>query len=251
MAKFVRSNQKIIGGVCSGLSNYLNINPIILRIIFPVSNLFLCGIPVLIYLVLWVTIPSETIVFETKKTQTIDADTPKGNLSMQKPIVKQSWFKKFGFLSLGILALAISVGPLLLAPAGDARTFFGIWFVISAWPAIFIFIIGLILTSRQLSNSSVKTNSYSDRSSISPVQLIADKLGIKNKLGLNMITSGLIGLILFHILVFLTKVIFRDVEFIDMLGSFQQIVTWFLYIVIGLGFLITFIQYLIGNSKIK
>ena len=50
-------DEKIIGGVCSGLSSYLGIeDPVWLRIAFAVS-LFMAGTGVLIYIILWAAIP--------------------------------------------------------------------------------------------------------------------------------------------------------------------------------------------------
>ncbi|MBN8836687.1 MAG: PspC domain-containing protein [Sphingobacteriia bacterium] len=47
-------NNKILGGVCSGLANYMNIDSVILRILFVIF----IGITFVPYLILWVAIPS-------------------------------------------------------------------------------------------------------------------------------------------------------------------------------------------------
>ena len=49
-------DNRILGGVCGGMGIYLNIDPVILRIIF-VIILFGFGVGLLIYLVLWIVIP--------------------------------------------------------------------------------------------------------------------------------------------------------------------------------------------------
>ncbi|WP_205508175.1 PspC domain-containing protein [Longitalea arenae] len=54
------ADDKIIAGVCSGLANYFNIDPVIMRIIFVVL-LFTGGTGVLVYLILWVAVPSQSI----------------------------------------------------------------------------------------------------------------------------------------------------------------------------------------------
>lgn len=54
------ADDKIIAGVCSGLANYFNIDPVIMRIIFVVL-LFTGGSGVLVYLILWVAVPSQSI----------------------------------------------------------------------------------------------------------------------------------------------------------------------------------------------
>src|SRR6476660_7895253 len=47
-------NNKILGGVCSGIGNYMNIDPVIVRIIFVVTF----GVALIPYLVLWIAVPS-------------------------------------------------------------------------------------------------------------------------------------------------------------------------------------------------
>ena len=54
------ADDKIIAGVCSGLANYFHIDPVIMRIIFVVL-LFTGGSGMLVYLILWVAIPSQSI----------------------------------------------------------------------------------------------------------------------------------------------------------------------------------------------
>ena len=54
-----RSRQnRIFGGVASGLANYLSIDPIIVRILFVVS-VFFSGIGILLYLIMWIVIHEE------------------------------------------------------------------------------------------------------------------------------------------------------------------------------------------------
>ncbi|MDA8597130.1 PspC domain-containing protein [Candidatus Pacebacteria bacterium] len=51
------TDQAIIGGVCAGVANYLNIDPLIVRLLF-VGSIFLNGIGILIYIVLWLLVPA-------------------------------------------------------------------------------------------------------------------------------------------------------------------------------------------------
>ena len=49
-------DNRMLGGVCSGLGAYFNLDPWVFRIIFIITGIFfLSGL--LIYLILWVTIP--------------------------------------------------------------------------------------------------------------------------------------------------------------------------------------------------
>jgi phage shock protein PspC (stress-responsive transcriptional regulator) len=53
---FRDENNKVLGGVCSGLANYFNIDAVIVRIIFVV--LLFSGIGFLTYIIMWVAVPS-------------------------------------------------------------------------------------------------------------------------------------------------------------------------------------------------
>ncbi|MCK5170720.1 MAG: PspC domain-containing protein, partial [Bacteroidales bacterium] len=50
-------DNRILGGVCSGIANYLNIDPLIIRILFLVL-LFAFGVIAIIYIVLWALLPA-------------------------------------------------------------------------------------------------------------------------------------------------------------------------------------------------
>lgn len=53
---FRNPNDKVIGGVCSGVANYFDIDPVIVRLVFAV--LFLtAGIGLLAYILAWIIIP--------------------------------------------------------------------------------------------------------------------------------------------------------------------------------------------------
>lgn len=51
-------DDKLIAGVCGGLGKYLNIDPVIIRIILVVL-FFTVGSGILIYLIAWILIPLE------------------------------------------------------------------------------------------------------------------------------------------------------------------------------------------------
>ena len=60
MAKQLRRDMSnnVIGGVCSGLAKYLDIDPIAVRLAFLLAFLF-WGIGPLIYIIMWLLVPSE------------------------------------------------------------------------------------------------------------------------------------------------------------------------------------------------
>jgi phage shock protein PspC (stress-responsive transcriptional regulator) len=49
--------NKVLGGVCSGIANYFNIDPLVVRILW----IFLIGINILGYLILWIAVPSSSV----------------------------------------------------------------------------------------------------------------------------------------------------------------------------------------------
>lgn len=51
-------NTKVIVGVCAGIANYFNIDPVLVRIIWLVLLLFF-GIGLFAYLLLWVVMPEK------------------------------------------------------------------------------------------------------------------------------------------------------------------------------------------------
>ncbi|MFH0936371.1 MAG: PspC domain-containing protein [Candidatus Woesearchaeota archaeon] len=57
MKRLYRSGKdKIIAGVCGGIAEYFNIDPVIIRILL-ILSIFLWGFGVLFYLIAWIIIP--------------------------------------------------------------------------------------------------------------------------------------------------------------------------------------------------
>lgn len=54
------SNNKMIGGVCAGLAEYLDIDPTIVRIVWVLMVLF-AGFGILLYIILWLIMPKQQI----------------------------------------------------------------------------------------------------------------------------------------------------------------------------------------------
>jgi phage shock protein PspC (stress-responsive transcriptional regulator) len=64
--KLYRSvKDKMIGGVASGLAEYFDIDPTIIRVLFVIS-LFLGGTGIIAYIVLWVVVPERPLAFNTE-----------------------------------------------------------------------------------------------------------------------------------------------------------------------------------------
>ena len=64
--KLSRTKNRILGGVCGGISKAAKINISIVRILFVILLFFSCGISVIVYMALWIIVPTETLESEKK-----------------------------------------------------------------------------------------------------------------------------------------------------------------------------------------
>ena len=58
--RLTSSDDKMIGGVCAGLAEYLDIDPTIVRIVWVLMVLF-AGFGILLYVILWLIMPKQQI----------------------------------------------------------------------------------------------------------------------------------------------------------------------------------------------
>ena len=58
--RLTRSDDKMIGGVCAGLAECLDIDPTIVRIVWVLMVLF-AGFGILLYVILWLIMPKQQI----------------------------------------------------------------------------------------------------------------------------------------------------------------------------------------------
>jgi len=133
--RLYRSNRdKIIGGVCGGLGEYFEVDPVLIRII-TVLLIIGTGVSVLAYIICWIVIPrrEEGMVEDTQPRE----KTPPA-----------SWHKYLPGLIL------IFIGVLLLVREN------WYWFDFDElWPILFI-VLGLLLVFRR-NNKKVNTTSES------------------------------------------------------------------------------------------
>ena len=56
--RLVRSEDKIIAGVCGGIAEYMGIDPTIIRILYVLASIFTAAFPgVLVYVIMWLIMP--------------------------------------------------------------------------------------------------------------------------------------------------------------------------------------------------
>ena len=55
--KLTRSNERMIGGVCAGLAEYIDIDPTVLRAFYAILTICTCFSGIIIYIILWLIMP--------------------------------------------------------------------------------------------------------------------------------------------------------------------------------------------------
>jgi phage shock protein PspC (stress-responsive transcriptional regulator) len=54
------SNDKLLGGVCAGLAEYFDFDPVLVRIAYAFLTIFSAGFPgLLLYIVMWIVMPEK------------------------------------------------------------------------------------------------------------------------------------------------------------------------------------------------
>ena len=57
--KLYRSNDRVIGGVCAGFADYLDFDPVMVRLGYAALTLFTAFSGVLFYILAWIIIPTK------------------------------------------------------------------------------------------------------------------------------------------------------------------------------------------------
>ncbi|MBX3256963.1 MAG: PspC domain-containing protein [Chitinophagaceae bacterium] len=103
-------NDKVLGGVCAGIAHYFKIDPAVVRIIFAVVAFGGFGFGILLYLILWIILPSKDLQTNVRKRLYRDPDNKMiggvaGGLSAYFKI--DTWIPRLIFL----LPFLLSVVP--------------------------------------------------------------------------------------------------------------------------------------------
>jgi phage shock protein PspC (stress-responsive transcriptional regulator) len=56
---FRPKKNRILGGVCAGLGEHLDVDPTVIRLIWAVGSVLSIGTGILIYILAWIIIPEE------------------------------------------------------------------------------------------------------------------------------------------------------------------------------------------------
>ena len=139
--------NSVIGGVCGGLGEYLNTDPVLFRVLFVVAFL-VGGAGLLAYIILWIVIPMEEIpnvsqgdTFD-KSSNTNNMEEKNMNIEIEPDNMEEQKKqpKNDGNLWGGLIL--ITLGAIFLIDRFVPRIDFG-----DLWPLILI-VVGVILISK-------------------------------------------------------------------------------------------------------
>ena len=124
--KFYRdSKNKVLGGVCSGLANYFNLDVALLRVIFVIAFLF-ASFGFWLYIILWIVIPQS----EQQSAFNAQQSASAGQQSDSEPIVNVQNSKGSAVFA-GIIVILIGILFLI-------NNFIPISWVWKLWPLILV-----------------------------------------------------------------------------------------------------------------
>jgi len=95
--------QKVLGGVCGGLGAYLNMDPVVVRLIAVLLFFLTSGVAVIAYLILWIAVPKAVNAAQRLEMRGEDVTVKNIEKFIKDEVdsVKESYqkFKKNGFFS--------------------------------------------------------------------------------------------------------------------------------------------------------
>jgi phage shock protein PspC (stress-responsive transcriptional regulator) len=142
--KLYRSEtDRVLAGVAGGLGEYFRLDPIVIRLIFIV--LFLQGAGFLLYLLLWIVIPTQSkLEKSSKETLRENAQEIKGKAEAWTADLRAQARRQSTQLWLGIFVILLGVW-LLLTNFG----FFAFFHLEKFWPLLLILMGVAILNKRE------------------------------------------------------------------------------------------------------
>jgi len=136
-------SNKVVAGVCSGLANYFDSDPVVIRAIF-LLLLFIGGGGAMVYIILWILVPDNTRIYfagnNSGQSSFVPSDARPTETSAQGVNI-----------SMGLLLL--SAGILLLINNIVPRFEFD-----KFWPVILIVVGGGLIIGRKRINTEKESN---------------------------------------------------------------------------------------------
>jgi len=139
--------NKMLGGVCSGLAEYFNMDMTVMRLLFAFA-FFIMGVGLIPYIVLWIVLPRKTYNPFTKPSDPSTVNyiiPPIPPLDPNQPFVPAAPKRSNGGVIVG--AILIVMGTLFLL---HEFNFFDYWEIHRFWPIVLVVLgLALIVTGQQ------------------------------------------------------------------------------------------------------
>lgn len=136
--------DRVIGGVAAGLGDYLNLDPVLVRIIFVILTLF-HGIGLFIYIIMWIVVPENPA---EQPGQTAKDDT--GDAEVENPAVEKPPKEKSGRGRVIAGVILIAIGFIFLV-----ERFFPYWDFEDFLPFVLIGV-GIVLIWNSVRNNKTE-----------------------------------------------------------------------------------------------
>ena len=135
MAKKLVKGEKKLFGVCSGLANYLDVDPTVIRILFVLAFLGF-GVGLLVYIVMAFVIPDQWDAFPTGKAAATGAATPPDAAQPEAaggPVPQTRWEMRRARRAARRASRRHGDDRLGLAIGGAVLILVGAWFLLREW----------------------------------------------------------------------------------------------------------------------
>ena len=144
-------HHKVIGGVCAGLADYLNIDVSIIRVIF-LASLVMKGVGFVPYIILWIVLPKKNYIFNDPTVDYKIPPDPMGNYGPADPfaVKPRSNFSIIGGAALIIMGTFFLLDEFNFIPDVD----FG-----QLWPIVLI-VIGFVFIFSRNKKEPWKENNW-------------------------------------------------------------------------------------------
>jgi len=133
-------DHAILGGVCSGLAEYLNTNVTLVRLLFIFIFAFTSGAILLLYIFLWIVLPQKNQASANSNLSSAGdfADRVHQVAQEAADLVKQHRQSTVQLVGIGLVVL----GVIIFLQTLDLAVFY--WIRVTAWPS-FLIILGIYL----------------------------------------------------------------------------------------------------------
>lgn len=158
------TDNSVLGGICSGLSAYFNIDPVILRVLFVVFA-FAWGITIILYVILWIIVPPARTAAqrlemrgEEVTIENIERSVRNEYESVKKNVRKYGKSETYEGARTAIGEMFHVLGIIIKGIGRIMVIVVGLFFILMGFGFMLTFLTGLILTQPFLNNIFIDSN---------------------------------------------------------------------------------------------